>query len=42
MPEAHLRQPEFTNSARRPFTKSKEKSKNLKKQEIHVIFIKTN
>ena len=37
----HLRQPEFTYSACGPFTKNKE-HKNLKKQEIHDIFIKTN
>ena len=30
MPEAHLRQPEFTNSVRRPFTKSKEKIQKFK------------
>ena len=41
MPEIHLRQPGFKYSARGPFTKSKQ-SKNLKKQEIHDIFIKTN
>ena len=30
MPETHLRQPEFTNSACRPFTKSKEKIQKFK------------
>ena len=40
MPEMHLRQPGFTNSACGPFTKSKE-YKNLKK-EIHNTFIKMN
>ena len=41
-PEMHLRQPEFTYTAYRPFKKAKKKYKNLKKQEIHDIFIKTN
>ena len=38
----HLIQPEFTYSARGPFTKDKERIQKLKKQEIHHIFIKTN
>ena len=38
MPEMHLRQPGFTYNACEPFTKNKD----LKKQEIHVIFIKAN
>ena len=43
MPEMHLRQPGFTYSACEPFTKKTNKeSINLKKQEIHNIFIKTN
>ena len=42
MPEIHLRQPGFTNSACGPFTKNKEIIKKLKKQEIQDIFIKTN
>ena len=42
MPEMHLRQPGFAYSAYGPFTKSKKEYKNLKKQEIHDIFIKTN
>ena len=42
MPEMHLRQSEFTYSACGPFKKSLKKQKNLKKQEIHDIFIKTN
>ena len=48
MPEMHLRQPAsldksgFTYSACGPFTKNKKEYKNLKKQEIHDIFIKTN
>ena len=42
MPEMHLRQPEFTYSACRPFTKSKERIKKLKETEIHDIFIKMN
>ena len=41
MPEMHLRQPGFTYSACGPFTKNKE-HKNLKKQQIHDMFIKTN
>ena len=35
MPGMHLRQPRFTYSANKEY-------KNLKKQEIHYIFIKTN
>ena len=42
MPEMHLRQPEFTYSASRPFTKSKERIQELKETEIHDIFIKVN
>ena len=45
MPEMHLRQPRFTYSAGKPFTKNKETKKEykiLKKQEIQDIFIKTN
>ena len=43
VPEMHLRQPRFTYSACGPFTKKKRKErKDLKKQEIHYIFIKTN
>ena len=45
MPEMHLRQSGFTYSACGPFTKNKNKNKkykNLKKQEIHNTFIKTN
>ena len=38
----HLRQPRFTNSAYWPFTKNKKEYKNVKKQEIKDIFIKTN
>ena len=39
----HLRQSELTYSACGPFRKkTKKKYKNLKKQEIHNIFIKTN
>ena len=41
MSKMHLKQPGLTNSACGPFTKYKE-YKNLKKQEIHGIFIKTN
>ena len=42
MSKMHLRQPGFTYSASGPFTKNKERTKRLKKQEIHDIFIKTN
>ena len=44
MPEIHLRQPEFTYSACDHLQKkiTKKEYKNLKKQEIHDIFIKTN
>ena len=42
MPEMHLRQPVFTYSVCRPFTKNKERIKNLKKQVIQDIFIKKN
>ena len=42
MPEMNLRQPGFTYSACGPFTKTKKEYYNLKKQEIHDIFIKTN
>ena len=40
MPEMYLKQPGFTYSACGPFTKNKEKFKNLKKQVIKVIFTK--
>ena len=42
MPEMHLKQPILTFSDCGPFTKNKERIKNLKKQEIQDIFIKTN
>ena len=42
MSEMHLRQPGFTYSACGPFTKNKERIKNIKKQETEDIFIKTN
>ena len=42
IPEMYLRQPGFTYSTYGLFTKNKERFKNLKKQEIHNIFIKTN
>ena len=38
MPEMHLKQPEFTCSACGPFTRNKERIKNLKKQELQIIF----
>ena len=40
IPEMYLREPGFTYSACRLFTKNKERMKNLKKQEIWDIFIK--
>ena len=44
IPEMHLRQPGFTClwTDCGPFTKNKERRKNLKKQEIQNKFIKTN
>ena len=42
MTEVHLRQSGFAYSACGPFTKSKERIKKLKKQEIQEIFFKTN
>ena len=42
MPEIQLRQPGFTYSACRSFTIKKREYKNLKKQKIRDIFIKTN
>ena len=42
MSEMHLRQLGFTYSTCGPFTKTKKEYKNLKKQEIHDIIIKTN
>ena len=42
IPEMHLKQPGFMNSASGAFTKSKERINKLKKQEIPDIFIKTN
>ena len=42
MYEMHLRQPGFTYSACGPFTKNKERIKNIKRQETGDIFIKTN
>ena len=42
MPEMHLKQPGFKYSVCGPFTINKEIIKNLKKQEIQDVFIKTN
>ena len=42
MPQMHLRQPGFTYSACGPLKRTKKESKNLKKQEIQDILIKTN
>ena len=40
MPEMYLKQPGFAHSACGPFTKNKER--NLKKEEIRTIFTKMN
>ena len=40
MPEMHLRQPRFVHSACGPFTRHKERIKEV--QVIHVIFIEMN
>ena len=42
MLEIHLKQPGLTYSACGPFTKNKERIKNLKKQEIQDILNKTD
>ena len=42
MPEMHLRQSGFTYTACGPFTKKQKEYNNLKKEEIHSIFIKMN
>ena len=42
MPGVHLKQPGFTYSACRPFTKNKERIQKLKKQEIQDIFTEMN
>ena len=42
MPRMCLRQPRFTYSGCRPFTKNKEKYKKLKKLEIQDIFMEIN
>ena len=42
MPEMHLKQLGFTYSTCGPFTKKKNKFKNLKKQDIQAIFTKMN
>ena len=42
MSEMHLKQPGFTYSACGPFTKNKERTQNLNKQEIQNIFTKMN
>ena len=42
IPEMHLRQPQFVYSACGPFTRHKERIKNLNKQVIRVIFIEIN
>ena len=42
MPEMHLRQPGFTYSACGPFTRNKQRIQKLCKQEIQIIFTRTN
>ena len=42
MPEMHLRQPRFVYSACGPFTRHRERIKNLNVQVIRVIFIEMN
>ena len=42
IPEMHLRQREFTYSVLDHLQKTKKEYQDLKKQEIHDIFIKTN
>ena len=41
-PKRHLKQPRFSYSTCGPFTKNKEKLKNLCKQEIRILFKKVN
>ena len=42
MAEMHLRQPGFSYSTSRTFTKNKERTKKSKQRQIQDIFIKTN
>ena len=42
MPEMHLKQPEFTYSAFRPFTKKKERIQKFIEQDTEAIFPKMN
>ena len=42
MPEMHLKQPRFVYSACGPFTRHKERIKELNVQAIRVIFIEMN
>ena len=42
MPEMHLRQLGLIYSACGSFTKTKKEYKNLKKEEVHDIFVKAN
>ena len=42
MAEMHLKHLGFTYTASGPFTKNKERIKNLKEHEIQNIFVKTN
>ena len=42
MPEMHLRKPGFTYSTCGPFTKNKQRLRNLCKQEIQIISTRMN
>ena len=42
MPELNLKQPGFTYSACRPFTRNKKRTQTFMKQEIKIIFIGIN
>ena len=40
MPEMHLKQPEFTYSARQPFTKSQKKNSKIQRNRRYEIYLK--
>ena len=42
MPEMHLKQPGFTYSACRPFTKNKERIEKFMQMKIQILFTETN
>ena len=42
LPEMHLKQPSFTYSACGPFAKNKERTENVCKLDIQILFIKMN